>query len=128
VLELLLKLKDRYQLGIITNGPHDMQEGKIVRLGLKELFPPEQVWISNVVGMAKPDPRIYQLALDYFNVLPEDTLFVGDSWEADVAGPLQIGMKAVWLNKYGKTPPASDSDKKPLAIVSQLHELIPYLN
>lgn len=127
VLELLLKLKERYQLGIITNGPHDMQEGKIVRLGLKELFPPEQVWISNVVGMAKPDPRIYQLALDYFNVLPEDTLFVGDSWEADVAGPLQIGMKAVWLNKYGKTPPASDFDKKPLAIVRQLHELIPYL-
>ncbi|MFD0692499.1 HAD family hydrolase [Paenibacillus sp. GCM10027628] len=124
VIELLHRLKGRYQIGIITNGPHDMQGGKIERLGLKELFPSEQVWISNVVGMAKPDPRIYQLALDHFKVKAEETIFVGDSWEADVAGPIRVGMQAVWLNKYGKTPKA---DIQPLAIVTKLHELIDIL-
>jgi 5'-nucleotidase len=124
VQEMLRRLQKRYLLGIVTNGPHDMQEGKIDRLGLKELFPSKHVWISNVVGMAKPDPRIYQLALDYFNVKAEETLFVGDSWEADVAGPIRIGMQAVWLNKYGKAPKV---DVQPKAIVTELRELIDLL-
>ncbi|MFC5451986.1 HAD family hydrolase [Paenibacillus aestuarii] len=121
---LLNRLKERYQLGIITNGPHDMQEGKLERLGLMELFPSEQVWISNVVGLAKPDPQIYQLALDHFQVQAEETMFVGDSWEADVAGPIRVGMQAVWVNKYGKAP---QTDVKPHAIISNIHELIDLL-
>ncbi|NEW07793.1 HAD family hydrolase [Paenibacillus sp. SYP-B3998] len=124
VLEMLQRLEEKYLLGIITNGPHDMQEGKIERLGLEGLFPAKQVWISNVVGIAKPDPRIYQLALDYFNVKAEEALFVGDSWEADVAGPIRVGMKAIWLNKYGKPP---KDDVEPLATVTRLHELIDHL-
>ncbi|MEW9698285.1 HAD family hydrolase [Paenibacillus sp. SI8] len=119
--DLLLRLRERYLLGIVTNGPHDMQEGKIERIGLKEVFPSEQVWISNVVGFAKPDPRIYQMALDYFGVSAEDTLFVGDSWEADVVGPIRAGMQAIWLNKYGKEPKA---EVVPLAVITELHELI----
>lgn len=109
---------------MITNGPHDMQEGKIERLGLKEWFPTEHVWISNVVGMAKPDPRIYQLALDYFGVKAEDTLFVGDSWESDVVGPIRVGMQAIWLNKYGKE---IKQDVNPLAVVTELHAIMNYL-
>ncbi|UJF34704.1 HAD family hydrolase [Paenibacillus hexagrammi] len=125
VQDLLHKLEESYLLGIITNGPHDMQEAKLEKLGLKRFFQADRVWISNAVGVAKPDPRIYQMALDHFGVSPEDALFVGDSWPADVAGPIRIGMQAVWLNKYGKEP---GRNAVPRAIIKELHELIDLLS
>jgi len=120
--ELLRYLEPRYALGIVTNGPHDMQAGKLEKLGLQPFFPADAVWVSHVVGFGKPDRRIYELALARFGVRPEETLFVGDSWEADVAGPLRAGLQAVWLNKYGR--PRPQSDVAPLAEIRRLDELI----
>jgi 5'-nucleotidase len=124
VLDVLQRLNERYVMGIVTNGPHDMQEGKIQRLGLREFFPPERVWISYEVGFAKPDPRIYQLAMDHFQVSPEEAVFVGDSWESDVVGPLQAGLQAVWLKRPGREP---KSNHLPIAVITDLNELIDLL-
>ncbi|NGO69945.1 HAD family hydrolase [Streptomyces boncukensis] len=48
-------------------------------------------------GARKPHPRVYRAALDACGLRPEQALFVGDMWEADVLGPLAAGMRAVHL-------------------------------
>ncbi|WP_340701148.1 HAD family hydrolase [Brevibacillus borstelensis] len=116
----LSKLAERYRLGIVTNGPEDMAYTKLERLGLSRLFPKETIVISEVVGYHKPDWRIFSAALRLFDAKPEETLFVGDNWEADVAGAIEAGMDAVWINPR-KLQPATGH--VPLAVVERLEQL-----
>ncbi|USG68499.1 HAD family hydrolase [Brevibacillus ruminantium] len=116
----LRKLAASHQLGIVTNGPEDMAFTKIERLGLSHLFSADQLIISERVGYHKPDRRIFTAALERFGTAPKETLFVGDSWEADVAGAIDAGMDAVWINPK-KLQPASNH--LPLAVVERLEQL-----
>jgi putative hydrolase of the HAD superfamily len=51
------------------------------------------------VGARKPHPRIYRHVLDELGVEPETAIFVGDTWACDVAGPRELGMRAVYLRR-----------------------------
>lgn len=55
---------------------------------------------SGVVGISKPDPRIFELALDALQVAPERTIHVGDTPAADVAGALAAGIRPVLIDPY----------------------------
>ncbi|MBI2912675.1 MAG: HAD-IA family hydrolase [Chloroflexi bacterium] len=103
-LETLRWLQARgYRLGSVTNrgygGPRFQQEMR--DLGLTELF--EVVAVSCDIGYMKPHPRIFQYALDYMAIEPEETVMVGDSLRADVEGAKTLGMIAVW-----RRPPAGE--------------------
>ena len=50
------------------------------------------------MGFSKPDKRIFELALNKLNLQPENTLFVGDDLEKDIAYPQNINIKGVWFN------------------------------
>ena len=54
---------------------------------------------SGAVGVAKPNPAFFGIALESAGVAPEDALMVGDSYRADVRGAWAAGMDAVWLNR-----------------------------
>lgn len=54
---------------------------------------------SGAVGVAKPNPDFFRLALDAASVEPEEAVMVGDSYRADVHGAWSAGMDAVWLNR-----------------------------
>ena len=54
---------------------------------------------SGAVGVAKPDPGFFRLALDAARVEPAEALMVGDSYRADVRGAWSAGMDAVWLDR-----------------------------
>ncbi|HYH48605.1 MAG TPA: HAD-IA family hydrolase, partial [Acidimicrobiia bacterium] len=56
---------------------------------------------SDVVGVAKPDPAIFHLALEACGVAPERVLHVGDTVGADVKGALAAGVRPVHLDPYG---------------------------
>jgi 2-haloalkanoic acid dehalogenase type II len=120
VQSLLMRLKERYTLAIVTNGPADMAVEKIERLGLAPLFPVERVFVSEQIGWHKPDPRIFAAVLERLGASPAEALFVGDNWTADIAGAMDAGLSAVWLNPAG-VPPATDH--KPLAVIKRLEEL-----
>ena len=120
--ELLTKLRARVPLGIVTNGPADQQMKKVAQLGLTELFPRDTVFISGEIGVHKPHPLIFAKALAHFGVQAQDAVFVGDSWTHDVAGAIDAGMRAIWVNGKGRT---STTDHQPLAVVSVLDELGP---
>jgi FMN phosphatase YigB (HAD superfamily) len=56
---------------------------------------------SEDVGVLKPDPAIYQVALQRLQASPAQTVMVGDNWSADVLGALAVGIRPVWLNRFG---------------------------
>lgn len=94
--EILLKLKEKYRLGMVTNGLSHIQRGKLQGAGLSDLF--EEVVVSGDFDFEKPDARIFQIALERMGIQPEEAVFVGDHPEKDIQGAMQVGMKTVWID------------------------------
>ena len=61
--------------------------------------------VSEEAGVAKPDPRIFTIALERAGVAANEAVMVGDSWANDVEGARAAGIRAVWFNRDGGTPP-----------------------
>ena len=57
------------------------------------------MFISDVVGLAKPDPALFRLACSRLDVSPERSVYVGDSLALDVGGSNAAGMTSVWFNR-----------------------------
>jgi HAD superfamily hydrolase (TIGR01549 family) len=114
VLPSLARLNNRFRLGAISNG-----NANIDRVGLGHLF--EHAISASEFKIAKPDPKIFLHLADCFGVLPEQILYVGDHPVYDVVGPIEVGYKAVWINREGNTWPEDLSE--PHAEVADLNEL-----
>jgi putative hydrolase of the HAD superfamily len=89
--------RGRRTLGIVTNGPADVQRAKIRLLGVGDLV--DFVVISGEFGVAKPDPAIFRAALSLAQAEPDDAVFVGDSPEFDIAGAHAAGLRSIWVNR-----------------------------
>jgi putative hydrolase of the HAD superfamily len=92
------------KLGVISNGSTDSQSTKLEVMGIRSLF--SVVLISEEVGIKKPDARIFRLGLEKLGVDAAEAIFIGDNPAFDVAGPMAVGIRAVWLNLRGDEPPA----------------------
>ncbi|PFC14037.1 2-haloalkanoic acid dehalogenase [Bacillus cereus] len=95
-IHFLNHIKSHFKIGIITNGSTHRQKAKIINTNLNNYF--DTIIISEEVGLSKPDKRIFELALNKLNVQPENTLFVGDDLEKDIAGCQNANIKGVWFN------------------------------
>lgn len=116
--ELVHSLTGRYRLGLLTNGPADIQRLKLEGTGLADCF--EAVVISGEVGLGKPDPDVFSLTLARLGAKAESTVMVGDSWECDIIGALDSGLSAVWVS--GGRP---EPEKRPnVAMVGGVGDLI----
>ena len=82
---------------IVTNGGSAMQSRKIDASGLRGLV--DSAVISEELGVAKPDPRIFEHAMANIGAVAADSLFVGDNPEADILGAKGVGMRAAWLRR-----------------------------
>lgn len=95
-------------LGVVSNAAGTIAEmlmaGKICQVGAGEGVPVTIVVDSHLVGMAKPDPRIFAIALDRLGVSPERAVHVGDTAHADVDGALAAGVRPLHLDPYGDCP------------------------
>lgn len=96
--ETLSSMKSlRIKLALITNGGKERQREKIVRFGLESMF--DSIFVEEEVGFAKPDIRIYELALKALKIQrPENAWMVGDNITWDVIAPQKIGIKGFWVN------------------------------
>ena len=102
VLELLGRLRrDGVRLGLLTNGPPDIQRHKLGHAGLADIF--DAVAISGEVGVGKPDRIAFDQVRRALGV-NEPLLMVGDSWDRDVGGGLSAGWSAVWVS-HGRPLP-----------------------
>jgi putative hydrolase of the HAD superfamily len=131
--EVLARLKERYPLGLITNGPADIQRMEIATLGVEGYF--DQIFIEGEMGEGKPNPGVFRRAAEAVGREPHEILFVGNSYAHDVAPALLAGWRAVWVRRASDVPPSSGRmEEKPSeaplpdAVIENLTELLPLLN
>lgn len=106
-------------LGIITNGPAEVQREKVALLQIRPLV--DFVIISGEFGTSKPDPAIYAAALEQTGTTPDETVFIGDSAEHDIAGAQASGMRSVWINRHAS--PWRGSERAPDRVVRHIGEV-----
>jgi HAD superfamily hydrolase (TIGR01549 family) len=91
------------RLGILTNGPSDMQRAKLERLGYLPLV--DEVGISGEIGAAKPERAAYDAVVEMMSIPREQLVMVGDNWDWDIAGALDAGLSAAYYVGPGDPPP-----------------------
>ncbi|MCK4590875.1 MAG: HAD family hydrolase [Candidatus Latescibacteria bacterium] len=117
--ETVLKdLIGNYRLALVTNGVPDLQHERIQGADLAQYF--DAVIISGEMGVGKPDPRIFALALDKLAVCPGRAVMVGDSLARDIHGAQQADLKGIWINRSGVD---CDEEITPDAQIASLSEL-----
>lgn len=104
-IELLDALRDHSRLGIVTNNSTAEQIEKLRALDIAKYF--DTVVISEDVGVTKPDPKIFSIALERIGATAHETVFIGDNWTNDIVGAFNAGMTAVWLDQ-NETPASAD--------------------
>ena len=102
-LELLTALHARVSTGVVTHNGASEQRQKIAACGFAPLL--DAVIISEEAGVTKPDPRIFNLALDALGRSPEDAVMIGDAWDTDIAGAQAAGIRPIWFNRFGAASP-----------------------
>jgi len=121
---MLMRLRQRYRVGLVSNYPDgEAIRTSVLRVGLRDIL--EVVVASGDVGCVKPDPTPFRTALERLNIQPEEAVYIGDNWLADIQGAKRLGMQAV-LTRQFQTPEhfeARDGDHQPDLIVNHLSEL-----
>lgn len=119
-IELLDYLYKKYDLHIITNGFKEIQHIKLKTCNIGHYF--KNIIISEEVGFNKPDERIFEHSFKLANTTKEESLMIGDDWDADILGPHKIGLKAIYFNRNNK-----DVSNNLVPEIKSLDELIAML-
>jgi putative hydrolase of the HAD superfamily len=114
------------RLGVITNGELDFQLAKLERLGILDRF--EHVIASGDIGVTKPDPRIFRVAVERFEATAPVSwaAYVGDRLRTDAVGAASAGLVGVWLHRAEATAAAdeaADAEASGVLEISGLGEL-----
>lgn len=89
-------LQQKYQLHIITNGFKEVQSIKIDGSGLKKYF--NRIIVSEELGFTKPDKEIFKYAEKLVNTKAAECVMIGDNYETDIMGALNVGWQALHFN------------------------------
>lgn len=116
-IEILDYLQPNYNLHIITNGFHFVQDKKLKNSNIEHYF--KTITNSEMAGEKKPHPTIFDYALANAAAQKEESIMIGDSWEADILGAIDFGMEAIYFNPDEK---ASDNS------VTQINHLLQLKN
>ncbi|MBL8694145.1 MAG: TIGR02253 family HAD-type hydrolase [Planctomycetes bacterium] len=109
-------------LGIISAGWTIKQAEKIVRLKIVEFLDPRAIFISDQIGISKPNPKLFRKACEAVGVDPKEAMYVGDNPTLDVYPSQSLGMVSVWMRRSGRhsLPP---NGGKPDYQIRNFHEL-----
>jgi len=89
--------EEGYSISVISNSDGTVED-QIKVAGLRKFF--DEVFDSGIIGIEKPDPKIFQYTLSYIQVSPEDSIYVGDFMMIDVYGANRIKLGAFHLDPY----------------------------
>ena len=119
-----------YHVGIITNGAHDdhtdSQLSKVRHLGLSDRI--QSLTISGEIGVRKPNLEIFKVACERASVLPEETMFIGDSVQNDIVGANRAGMTSVHINRTSDELIPKMADERPDYSIPNLYGVLSCLN
>jgi len=96
--EILEYLRPKYRLHIITNGFQQVQRKKLKNAQIWDYF--IHVVDSEMAGVKKPNPLIFELALQTAEVPPNKALMIGDNLEADILGARAVGLHTLHFNAH----------------------------
>ncbi len=96
--ETLTYLKGRYKLHIITNGFTEVQYSKLNNCDLTHFF--DLILCTEEIGVNKPNPLVFQTALERTNALASKSVMIGDNPETDILGAQNCGFKTVLFNPH----------------------------
>ncbi|HWD40915.1 MAG TPA: HAD family hydrolase [Fimbriimonas sp.] len=133
-ISVLKMLKTKYPLGLITNGPADIQRMEIATLEIEEFF--DHIFIEGELGFGKPEAEVFRRAAYAVGREPNQILFVGNSFDHDMKPAIAAGWKTAWMCREGSEavssrkqtyePPKTDGPQ-PDAKIGDLRELLPML-
>ena len=118
--EVLLCLKEQYPMVLVSNFYGNIQT-VLEEFGLDGIF--SQIIESAVVGVRKPDPRIFSLGVEALGLKPEEVIVVGDSIDKDIIPARQAGCQTVWFRGEGWTDDPVD-ESVPDRIITDLRDLL----
>lgn len=95
--EVVRALAGRYPLTIISNGFKEVQYYKFAHSGLQDCF--AHTIISEEVGINKPQPEIFRIALRLNHITADEAVMIGDSYPSDIAGAKTAGIDQIWLHR-----------------------------
>ncbi|MBS0848383.1 pyrimidine 5'-nucleotidase [Citrobacter sp. JGM124] len=120
---LLDSLQGKVKIGIITNGFTALQQRRLERTGLSDHF--DLLVISEQVGVAKPDTKIFEYTFDKMGHPPlSRILMVGDTPESDILGGINAGIATCWLNMNGRSLPEGIQPTWQVSTLSELEQLL----
>ena len=120
---MLDELKGKYKLLLLTNGSPDLQNTKLTIT--PELVPYfDVIVISGDFGRGKPDPTIFEHALERVGLQKDEAIMVGDNLMTDVLGASRAGIKTVWINRHDK----ERNEVIPTYEITHLEQLFPILD
>ena len=126
---LVSRLRENYRVGLLTDGPVRAQREKLTSLGWTDIF--DAVVITGSLEAGKPDERAFGAVLDALCATPEETVYVGDHPEVDIAGARAAGLRAIHVTNgiEGKNPVAgADASVERDALSAQLPSLVAALD
>ena len=117
--EALSELQSRgFKIAILSNGTPKMLEAAVRNSRLETMIP--EIFSVEKASVFKPDPRVYQIAVDELNVKPEEIAFQSsNAWDA--SGASAFGFKVAWINRFGQSPERLPG--KPDSEIQSLSEL-----
>lgn len=114
--EVLEYLKSKYQIAMLSNGFSEMQYDKLDNAGFTLYF--DDVILSDVVGVNKPHPDIFNFALNKLGVTAQQTIMIGDNYLADIKGAMDSNIDQIWYN-----PKNEKVETTPTYTISSLYEI-----
>lgn len=117
--EVLAALRARHIPVHLVSNNVDFLPITLENLGWGRTF--GSVTYSQEIAVAKPDPRLFRLALDRAGCAAEDATFVGDTWATDVVGAQRAGLRPVWLDR------SAAAARPGVPTIHDLRELLPLL-
>lgn len=117
----LEQLSKKYKIGVIANQALGTVE-RLQQHGILQFI--DLVIASDEEGVAKPDPRIFQIALERSGCKPENAVMIGDRIDNDIVPAKRIGMKTVWIKQgFGGLWNIRKEDEVPEKTVNDLAKL-----
>ncbi len=118
----LKQLSKKYKIGVIANQSLGTAE-RLQQHGILQFI--DLVIASAEEGVAKPDPRIFQIALERSGCKPENAVMIGDRIDNDIVPAKGIGMKTIWIKQgFGGLWNICTEDEAPDNTVNDLAELV----
>ena len=119
--EALQELAEVATMIAVSNGTESVERGRLKLSGFEKYF--DDIFISEPVGVSKPNPKIFQKAMRKLGIEHSDkVLVVGDSLSADIQGGVNAGLDTCWVNMNGLE---NESGLTPTYEVKALRELYP---